>query len=100
MYGVNTTASLGNSHGVSIPMQTLDQDSNQTKGNQSVVMHQQQQRWEEHELRPEGKNYHIDIRASNKPRKDKHDEDDRSTNSDGSERMIIRRKIDFSMHES
>lgn len=59
-----------------------------------VVQQQQQQRWEEHGLRPEGMNYHINIRASNK-----HDEDDRSMDSDGSERMIIRRQIDFSMHD-
>jgi hypothetical protein len=52
-----------------------------------------------HELRPEGLDYRVDIRALGKAKKEKHDEDEYSLNSHGSERMIIRRNIEFSMHE-
>jgi hypothetical protein len=94
MYGVNTTASLGDSHGASIAMHSLARRPDDPDG---YDMRRQLQGV--HELRPEGLDYRVDIRALGKAKKEKHDEDEYSLNSHGSERMIIRRNIEFSMHE-
>lgn len=92
MYGVDTTASQGGSHGVSIPMHSIRQS--ETDGDNHDVRLRNRV-----ELRPECLGYRVDVRAASMAKKAKHAGDERSVNSDGSERMIIRRQVEFDMHE-
>lgn len=95
MYGVDTTASQGGSYGVSIPMHSIGRS--ETDGDNHDVQHRQLR--SRVELRPEWLEYRVDIRAASMAKKTKHTGDERSVNSDGSERMIIRRQVEFDMHE-
>lgn len=92
MYGVDTTASQGGSHGVSIPMHSIGQS--ETDGDNHDVRLRNRV-----ELRPECLGYRVDVRAASMGKKAKHAGDERSVNSDGSELMIIRRQVEFDMHE-
>ena len=93
MYGVDT--SQGGSHSASIPMHFMGRS--QTDGDNPDVQHRQP--GSRVDLRPEWLEYRVDVRAASRAEKPRHTGDERSVNSDGSERMIMHRQIDFDMHE-
>jgi hypothetical protein len=95
MYGVDTSASQGGSHGASIPMHSMGRS--QTDGDNPDVQHRQPR--SRVNLRPEWLGYRVDVRAASRVNKPKHTGDERSVNSDGSERMIIHRQVEFDVHE-
>jgi hypothetical protein len=95
MYGVDTSTSQGGSHSTSIPMHFMGRS--QTDGDNPDVQHRQP--GSRVELRPEWLEYRVDVRAASRAKKFKHTGDEHSVNSDGSERMIIHRQVEFDMHE-
>jgi hypothetical protein len=95
MYGVDTSTSQGGSHSASIPMHFMGRS--QTDRDNPDVRHRQP--GSRVELRPEWLEYRVDVRAARRAKKPKHTGDERSVNSDGSERMIIYRQVEFDMHE-